>query len=109
MTAAETIEQAIARLETLDAATPSRPWSSWRQQGPFGNERFGIEYRGGVDIADVITGEIADLLAAMVGTFDAQLAILRAGLAAHSPGDDTTEEIEAHALALARAILGEES
>lgn len=100
MTAAETIEQAIARLEEKRAAAMAGPWV----QGAFAGE-----FCGPNDFEVVFSDEDADLIVTLHRTIDAQLAILRAGLAAHSPGDDTTEEIEEHALALGLAILGEES
>jgi hypothetical protein len=100
VTAAETIEQAIARLEEQRGAAMVGPWV----QGGFAGE-----FSGPDDFDSLFSEENADLVVTLHRTIDAQLGILRAGLASISPGDDSTEEIEELALDLARAILGETS
>lgn len=124
MKAAETIQAAIDKLESLKAeSTQPTHGGSWIQ----GSDKKPFETRGEVysgplsdissDVASWISPSDADLIVTLYRTIDAQLAILSDAARAWADslpmamfgGGDMREGIYAYHLVLARAILGEVS
>lgn len=99
MTAAETIEQAIARLEEKRAAA---------MRGPWGNSSGDLI--GPDDFDSLFSEENAELIVTLHRTIDAQLDMLRFArgfYGAQITGPESSTAFAELALALAAAILGE--
>ena len=124
MSAVETIQAAIERLETLREKSTPRPWTAMEYDSNPGDQ--GVPIIGGGEIGSM-EGHLtaytmtlwneeqsmidADLIVTLHRTIDAQLAILNDAVVWFNDSccDEHGMKGSAPALLLARAILGEES
>jgi len=103
MTAAETIQAAIDKLEGHRRAATEGRWQHKRSL-----DNHWVESNDRIALAEAISQPDAELIVTLHRTIDAQLAILRwyAATLATAPGFEPHGSNEF--IALARAILGEE-
>jgi hypothetical protein len=107
MTAAETIEKAIEKLEGL--ATSPGPWIGWRQYNPLYGFRYGIEDGDGHHVAAFESDVDTALVETLHRTINTQLVILRAGVPDRTEAfSEAGQAYHAAATILAEAILGED-